>query len=140
VKVLKRIIKVTYFEDGSKDKNSVAGVQQKFDDLKLQFPQLVEFLIYFKKQWVSKMHMWMTSFQNVLHAGQDTNATVESYYTSTKTTMNGARQKFQGRQMDLLIYQLTKDVITHYWYALHCKLYGFWANRNIERIVVTVVL
>jgi hypothetical protein len=120
VKVLKRIIKVTYFEDGSKDKNSVAGVQQK--------------------QWVSKMHMWMTSFQNVLHAGQDTNATVESYYTSTKTTMNGARQKFQGRQMDLLIYQLTKDVITHYWYALHCKLYGFWANRNIERIVVTVVL
>jgi hypothetical protein len=87
-----------------------------------------------------KMRMWVTSFRNIPHAGQDTNAAVESYHANMKSILSEARQKFQGRRMDWLIYELTGDVHTHYWYAVQCKLYGFVANRNAERIVASAVL
>jgi hypothetical protein len=140
VEVLKGIAQVMYTTDGNKGNNTVAQAQQKFDDLKLQFPQALEFFVYFEKQWMPKMCMWVIGFRNVPHAGQDTNAAVESYHANMKSIMSEARQKFQGRRMDWLIYELTGDVHTHYWYAVQCKLYGFIANRNAEHIVASTVL
>ena len=31
-------------------------------------------------------------------------------------------------------------MVTHYWYDVQCKLYGFVKNRKLEGIVVGVVL
>jgi hypothetical protein len=42
--------------------------------------------------------------------------------------------------MDWLIYQLTGDMLTHYWYTVQCKLYGFVMNKNAERVVASAVL
>jgi uncharacterized Zn finger protein len=32
------------------------------------------------------------------------------------------------------------NVLTHYWYAVQCKLYGFISNKSAERVVASVVL
>jgi hypothetical protein len=79
-------------------------------------------------------------FHNVPHVGQDTNAAVESYHANMKSILSEARQKLVGRRMDWLIYQLTRDVLTHYWYAVQCKLYGFVANKKAERAVASAIL
>lgn len=86
------------------------------------------------------MHMWVTGFQNVLHANHNTNATVESYHSNMKVVLKSSKARFIGRQIDWLIYQLTEDVLTHYWYAVQCKFYGFLPNKHVEQIVANVVL
>ncbi|KAG0573812.1 hypothetical protein KC19_VG211300 [Ceratodon purpureus] len=74
------------------------------------------------------------------HANQDTNAAVESYHTNLKAILRTSRQKFGGRRVDWLIYHLLKDVLTHYWYAMQCKLYGFIKNGKAEGIVASAVI
>jgi hypothetical protein len=51
VEVLKGIADIMYIRDGSKGANAVALMEQKFEDLKLQFPMAREFMDYFEKQW-----------------------------------------------------------------------------------------
>ncbi|KAG0600519.1 hypothetical protein M758_11G040500 [Ceratodon purpureus] len=74
------------------------------------------------------------------HANQDTNAAVESYHANLKAILRTSRQKFGGRRVDWLIYHLLKDVLTHYWYAVQCKLYGFIKNGKAEGIVASAVI
>ena len=42
--------------------------------------------------------------------------------------------------MDWLVFHLIGDVLTHYWYDVQCKLYGFMKNRKFEGIVAGAVL
>jgi hypothetical protein len=42
--------------------------------------------------------------------------------------------------MDWLIYHLTGDVVTHYWYNVQCKAFGFVRNRKQECIVVSAII
>jgi hypothetical protein len=42
--------------------------------------------------------------------------------------------------MDWLIYHLTGDVLTHYWYVVQCKLYGFIPNKTAERVIASAIL
>jgi hypothetical protein len=42
--------------------------------------------------------------------------------------------------MDWLLFHLTGDVFTHYWYAVQCKLYGFITNKKAEWVVASAVL
>jgi hypothetical protein len=62
--------------------------------------------------------MWVTGFPNIPHAGQDTNAAVESYHANMKSILLSSREHLSARRMDWLIYHLTGDVFTHYWYAV----------------------
>jgi hypothetical protein len=73
-------------------------------------------------------------------AGQDTNAAVESYHANMKSILTSSRQRLTGRRMDWLLFHLTGDVLTHYWYIVQCKLYGFITNKKAERVVVSAVL
>ena len=45
-----------------------------------------------------------------------------------------------GRRMDWLIYHLTGDVLTHYWYNVQCKTFGFIRNKNQEGIVASAII
>ena len=45
-----------------------------------------------------------------------------------------------GRHMDWLIYHLMGDVLTHYWYGVQCKAFGFIRNTKQEGIVVTTII
>lgn len=73
------------------------------------------------------------------HVGQNTNATIESYYSNFKSIMNFAKKRFVGMQMDWLIYHMTSDVVTYYWYFIQCKAFGFIRNRKQEGIVVLLI-
>jgi hypothetical protein len=86
------------------------------------------------------MSMWITGFRNIPHAGQDTNAAVESYHANMKSILLSSRERLSARKMDWLIYHLTGDVLTHYWYVVQCKLYGFIPNKTAERGVASAIL
>jgi hypothetical protein len=86
------------------------------------------------------MEMWITGFRNIPHAGQDTNAAVKSYHSNMKSILSDVRRNLHGRRIDWLIYHLTGDVLIHYWYAVSCKVYGFVANKTMERVVASAVL
>ena len=45
-----------------------------------------------------------------------------------------------GRRMDWLIYNLTGDVLTHYWYNVQYKAYGFIRNNKHEGIVAFAII
>jgi hypothetical protein len=140
VQILKGLASVMYSSDGRKGQNAVEYAKQGYEDLKLQFPQAVGFFEYFTKQWMGKVDMWVTGFRNIPHAGQNTNAAVESYHANMKAMLATERWRFHGRRMDWLIYHLTGDVLHHYWYAVQCKLYGYIKNKNVERVVASAVL
>ena len=42
--------------------------------------------------------------------------------------------------MDWLIYHHTGEVVTHYWYGVQCKAFGFICNRNPEGIVASAII
>jgi hypothetical protein len=95
---------------------------------------------YVKKHWWDKASMWCISNRAIPHAGQNTNAAIESYHGNLKSILKSSRERFDGRRLDWLIYHLVGDVVTHYWYAVQCKLFGFVRNKNQERIVATAVV
>lgn len=42
--------------------------------------------------------------------------------------------------MDWLVYHLTGDVLTHYWYGVQCKAFGFVRNKKHEGIVCSAII
>jgi (2Fe-2S) ferredoxin len=140
VEVLKGIATIMYTQDGSKGLNALSRAEQQFEELKIQFPMAKDFMDYFEKQWIGNMRMWVIGFRNILHAGQDTNAAVESYHANMKAIITSSRQRLSGHRMDWLVYHLTGDVLIHYWYVVQYKLYGFVTNKNAERVVASAIL
>ena len=69
-----------------------------------------------------------------------TNAAIESYHSNLKSILHSAKERFVGRRMDWLIYHLTGDVVTHYWYNIQCKAFGFVRNMKRECIVVSTII
>jgi hypothetical protein len=41
--------------------------------------------------------------------------------------------------MDWLIYRLVSDVLTHYYYGVQCKIFGYIRNKKCERIIVSAM-
>ena len=70
------------------------------------------------ENWRAKTPMWCVGARRIPHAGQNTNAAIESYHCNLKSVLNSAKERFVGRRMDWLIYHLTEDVLTHYWYSV----------------------
>ena len=44
--------------------------------------------------------MWIVGFRNLLYAGQDTNATIESYHSYMKFVLKAERSRMTGHRVD----------------------------------------
>ena len=84
--------------------------------------------------------MWCAGARRIPHARHNTNVAIESYHSNLKSVMHSAKERFVGRRMDWLIYHLTCDILTHYWYNVQCKAYGFIRNKKQEGIVASVII
>ena len=104
------------------------------------FPIESNFWAYFNKQWADKTHMWVVGHRNLPYAGQDTNAAIESYHSNLKATLRASKGRAHGRRLDWVIYELTEDILSHYWYQAMRKQHGFIPNLKQEQFVINAVL
>ena len=104
------------------------------------FPVVDNFWAYFNKQWVDKMPMWVVGHRNLPYAGQDTNAAIESYHSNLKATLRASKGRAHGRRLDWVIYELTGEILSHYWYQAMRKQHGFVPNLKQEQFVINAVL
>ena len=104
------------------------------------FPIVNNFWAYFNKQWADKTHMWVVGHRNLPYAGQDTNAAIESYHSNLKVTLRAAKGRAHGRRLDWVIYELTEEILSHYWYQAMRKQHGFVPNLKQEQFVINAVL
>ena len=104
------------------------------------FPIVSNFWAYFDKQWGDKTHMWVVGHRNLPYAGQYTNAAIESYHFNLKATLRASKGRAHGRRLDWVIYELTEDILSHYWYQAMRKQHGFVPNLKQEQFVINVVL
>jgi hypothetical protein len=108
--------------------------------LKDSFPIVSNFWAYFDKQWGDKTHMWVVGHCNLPYAGHDTNAAIESYHSNLKATLRASKGRAHGRRLDWVIYELTGEILSHYWYQAMRKQHGFVPNLKQEQFVINVVL
>jgi hypothetical protein len=66
------------------------------------------------KVWIDKISIWCTNSRNIPHAGQNKNVAIESYHSNLKSMLKFAKECFNGRRMNWLIYHLTREVVIHY--------------------------
>ena len=59
---------------------------------------------YMNEIWVPKTTMWCVGARRIPHAGQNTNAAIESYHSNLKSILNSTKERFVGRRMDWLVY------------------------------------
>ena len=90
----------------------------------------IAFMKYMNDSWRSKTTIWCVGTQHILHVGQNTNATIESYHFNLKNILNSSKERFVERRMDWLVYHLMGDVVTHYQYGVQCKAFGFIRNTQ----------
>jgi len=113
---------------------------RQLNDLRESFPIVSNFWAYFDKQWGDKTHMWVVGHRNMPYAGQDTNAAIESYHSNLKATLRASKGRAHGRRLDWVIYELTEEILSHYWYQAMRKQHGFVPNLKQEQFVINAVL
>ena len=113
---------------------------QQLNALIERFPVVDNFWAYFNKQWADKMPMWVVGHRNLPYAGQDTNAAIESYHSNLKATLRASKGRAHGRRLDWVIYELTGEILSHYWYQAMRKQHGFVPNLKQEQFVINAVL
>ena len=84
--------------------------------------------------------MWVVGHRNLPYAGQDTNAAIESYHSNLKATLRASKGRAHGRRLDWMIYELTEEILSHYWYQAMRKQHGFVPNLKQEQFVINAVL
>ena len=87
-----------------------------------------------------KTHMWVVGNRNLPYAKQDTNAAIESYHSNLKATLRASKGRAHGRRLDWVIYELTEEILSHYWYQAMRKQHGFVPNLKHEQFVINAVL
>ena len=113
---------------------------RQLDALRDSFPIVNNFWAYFDKQWADKTHMWVVGHRNLPYAGQDTNAAIESYHSNLKATLRASKGRAHGRRLDWVIYELTEEILSQYWYQAMRKQHGFVPNLKQEQFVINAVL
>ena len=113
---------------------------RQLKDLMDRFPIVNNFWAYFDKTWGDKTHMWVVGHRNLPYAGQDTNAAIESYHSNLKATLRASKGRAHGRRLDWVIYELTEEILSHYWYQAMRKQHGFVNNLKQEQFVINAVL
>ena len=122
------------------DDDPVDWALVQLDIIANSHPRATTFMRYINKEWRPKISLWCVGARRIPHAGQNTNAAIESYHSNLKNILSSSKERFVGRRMDWLIYHLTGDVLTHYWYNVQCKTFGFVRNRKHEGIVVSAIM
>ena len=138
--VLQMLGDIMYGKGCSVWDDPVTWAVQQFDTITYTRPRAVSFMRYMTKFWRDNIAMWCVGARRIPHAGQNTNSAIESYHGNLKTILNSSKDRFVGRRMDWLIYHLMGDVLTHYWYGVQCKAFGFIRNTKQEGIVVTAII
>ena len=138
--VLQMLGDIMYGKGCSVDDDPVDWALHQLDRISNSRPLSTAFMKYMDENWRAKTPMWCVGARRIPHAGQNTNAAIESYHCNLKSVLNSAKERFVGRRMDWLIYHLTGDVLTHYWYSVQCKAFGFIRNRKQEGIVASAII
>ena len=138
--VLQMLGDVMYGKGCGVNDDPVDWALQQLNTITNTRPRSAAFMRYMNEIWVPKTAMWCVGARRIPHAGQNTNAAIESYHSNLKSILNSTKERFVGRRMDWLVYHLTGDVITHYWYGVQCKAFGFVRNRQHEGIVCSAII
>lgn len=120
--------------------HSMSWTHEQLRDIQQNHPKVATFVKYMKGVLKDKIAVWCTSSRNILHVGQNENVAIESYYTNLKNILNSAKECFNGRYMNWLIYQLIREVVIHYSHIIEYKTFGFVRNRNQEGIIIFVII
>ena len=126
--VLQMVGDIMYGKGIDIDDDPVDWALQQLDKTTNIKPRSAAFMRYMNDTWRSKASMWCVGAKRIPHAGQNTNAAIETYHTNLKNVLNSTKERFVGRRMDWLVYHLVGDVLTHYWYGVQCKAFGFVKN------------
>lgn len=118
----------------------LSWAKQCYANLKAELPGLKEFWKYMDKEWIPKIHMWVTGNRHIPHAGQDTNAAIESYHGNMKAILRESRGRLVGRRVDWLIHTLTGDVINRYEYNAFRKDNGFVPNKSERTLALSAIV
>ena len=138
--VLQMVGDVMYGKGCGVDDDPIDWALQQLDFITNTRPRSAAFMRYMNDNWSAKAAMWCVGARRIPHAGQNTNATIESYHSNLKSILNSTKERFIGRRMDWLIYHLIGDVLTHYWYGVQCKAFGFVRNKQHEGIVCSAII
>ena len=131
---------VMYGKGCGVDDDPIDWAVQQLEFITNTRPRLAAFMRYMHDNWSAKATMWCVGARRIPHTGQNTNAAIESYHSNLKNILNSTKERFVGRCMDWLIYHLTGDVLTHYWYGVQCKAFGFVRNKQHEGIVCSAII
>lgn len=118
----------------------VAWANKELDKIKEKRPWGAKFMKYIDKHWRKKIGMWCAGNRNVPHAGQNTNAGIESFHANLKRILLLEKQRFAGRRLDWLADDLKNKVTGHYWYARALKEFGFIRNFSQEFLIANAIL
>ena len=138
--VLQMVGDIMYGKGMGINEDPVDWALQQLDRITTTRPRSAAFMKYMNHIWRSKASMWCVGARKIPHAGQNTNAAIESYHSNLKNILSSTKERFVGRRMDWLIYHLVGDVLTHYWYAVQCKAFGFVRNKKHEGIVCSAII
>ena len=73
---------------------------QCFQIIRTMVLRMESFWAYIEKQWMLKVDMWLIGNRHLLHAGQDTNAEIESYHRNMKAILRALKSRLVGRRID----------------------------------------
>ena len=138
--VLQILENVMYGRGCKVDEDPVDWVVRQLDTITNTRPRVVASMKYMNDTWRSKITMWCATTRRILHVSQNTNAAIKSYHSNLKSIINSSKERFVRMCMDWLLYHLMVDVVTHYWYGVQCKAFGFIRNTKQEGIVVTTII
>jgi hypothetical protein len=84
--------------------------------------------------------MWCVGARKIPHASQKykCNYRILPFQLEEYPQLN--QRKVCGRHMDWLIYHLTCEVPTHYWYGVQCKAFGYVRNCKQKGIVALAII
>jgi hypothetical protein len=137
---LKAVGNVMYGTGFKHDMDPRQWALQQLDRIRREQPRSEKFLKYMDEHWRGKVDMWCILLRNVPHAGQNTNAGIESFHANLKSILVMSKQRYCGRSMDWLLWQLVYEVTVHYWYSRFLKLYGFVRNTKQEFVIAFAII
>ena len=138
--VLQMLGDIMYGKGCAVDADPIDWALGQLDIIANTRPRSAAFMRYIDKEWRPKVAMWCKGARRIPHAGQNTNSAIESYHSLLKSILSSSKERFVGRRMDWLIFHLTGDVITHYWYGVQCKAFGFVRNKHHEGLVCSAII
>lgn len=139
-KTLKEVGDVMYGKGYVHGMDPVEWAGLELDKIRARRPSAERFMKYIDKHWRKKIGMWCIANRNIPHAGQNTNAAIESFHANLKRILYLEKQRFMGRRMDWTADDMQRVVTAHYWYFRALKEYGFIRNRKQEILICSAIL